>query len=979
MAELVAGNTTRLVLKSDGVLVGRRSNDGSFTPDVDLADLADGQTVSRRHARVFREDGGWRLQVEPSVTNDTVVGGRTLAAGEKASLTDGDEIRLGKVALVFRAGVEAPAANPDATIVRAVEAPAELRTDGQVFPLTTPEGRALTLGRHTEDRSYRPDVDLGDLPGGRTVSRRHGSFFTRNGQWFMRVESTTTNDTQHNGSQLAFGQEVPLAEGDQLQFGRIVTTFHEAPRVEAAGELIEVILDPPLTDVEAGGEAQISVTVINHTGHIDFFKIEVEGLPKEWYRIILPNGNVADPALVQLFHTAAHGKASADAVAKLRIVFAPPRDWKSRAGAHPIAVSATTQGEPRSRRVVTGQVTIRRFEDVRYELSPKQIRGSRGTYRLVMQNLGNDVATVFLATEGDGAVSKAGAIFSRIKRAFGFEAEAQGVSSKWDRQQVERGIGVASGGKDELVLLSRVQYRHWLGMERNYVVTVNATAGQARDSLRADLLCPPRIPWWLQSLEQRVLGVFGQVWAIVLPLIILAGVYLLFLQPPKITKFEPNPTSVVVGNTVDLSWSLDHPGPVTLESTGGVEKYSVADPKTDGKQTVKPVASTSYTLTAHNQYLGFISNNRSITVQVLPAPVAPKILSFVLQPDHLKKEGDDAKLTWQTDSATKVTITPADEIANPMPSGEATVHPKTSPAKYQITATGAEGTQPATKEVEVIIDAPQITSFTASPESGVVKGGDVRLRWTAQNFTKLTLKASKGEVVPGKPELTIPDGASDQIVRPLDVGEVDYTLTATNAGGSDSKVVKVTVGDINVLFKVDPPSIAKGDRATLTWSAPGAASIAIQPGDPVAPGEVSRTVQPDKTTEYTLTVTGPDGNAIQKKVTVTVGLGPVKIDFFTAAPATINKGDKATLTFSVQNAKHITMLGSDGKSLMDRDVSTPSYQGNVTVSPDQTTTYTLTVINDNGRTASPAVVTVAPPTPTPSPSPAATPPPKPKP
>src|SRR5947209_19441184 len=100
MAELVTAAKTRLALNPDGALVGRRSHDGSFVPDVDLADLAEGQTVSRRHLRLFREDGAWQLQVEPSVTNETVVHGRTLAAGERTALSDGDEIRLGKVALV---------------------------------------------------------------------------------------------------------------------------------------------------------------------------------------------------------------------------------------------------------------------------------------------------------------------------------------------------------------------------------------------------------------------------------------------------------------------------------------------------------------------------------------------------------------------------------------------------------------------------------------------------------------------------------------------------------------------------------------------------------------------------------------------------------------------------------------------------------------------------------------------------------------
>src|ERR1035437_8185346 len=173
MAELVAADNTRIVLKSESALVGRRSHDGSFIPDIDLADLEGGQTVSRSHARVFRDNGTWQLQVESTITNETVVAGRPVAPGEQVALANGDEIRLGKVTLVFRVGIEAPPPNPDATLVRAVEAPAELRSGDQVIPLNAPDGRLLSLGRHSDDRSYRPDIDLGDQSGGRTVSRQH--------------------------------------------------------------------------------------------------------------------------------------------------------------------------------------------------------------------------------------------------------------------------------------------------------------------------------------------------------------------------------------------------------------------------------------------------------------------------------------------------------------------------------------------------------------------------------------------------------------------------------------------------------------------------------------------------------------------------------------------------------------------------------------------------------------------------------------
>src|ERR1035437_9407364 len=114
MAELVAADNTRIVLKSESALVGRRSHDGSFIPDIDLADLEGGQTVSRSHARGFRDNGTWQLQVEWTITNETVVAGRPVAPGEQVALANGDEIRLGRGDPGFWVGNRVPPPTPDA-------------------------------------------------------------------------------------------------------------------------------------------------------------------------------------------------------------------------------------------------------------------------------------------------------------------------------------------------------------------------------------------------------------------------------------------------------------------------------------------------------------------------------------------------------------------------------------------------------------------------------------------------------------------------------------------------------------------------------------------------------------------------------------------------------------------------------------------------------------------------------------------------
>ena len=179
------------------------------------------------------------------------------------------------------------------------------------------------------------------------------------------------------------------------------------------------------------------------------------------------------------------------------------------------------------------------------------------------------------------------------------------------------------------------------------------------------------------------------------------------------------------------------------------------------------------------------------------------------------------------------------------------------------------------------------------------------------------------DVVAGKQKAALSPADTSFDAIPSQAGDISYVLTATNAAGSVTQTEKATVTGFAFDFTVDPTSITPGQTVTLKWSAPGAKSIQIDKFGSVPFKGSPMTNNPTATTDYVISVAGRDGFVSQKKVTVTVGLGAAKVDFFTAAPLTINMGDKATLTFSVQNAKHVTIQGSNGNTLIDRDVTTP--------------------------------------------------------
>src|SRR5689334_529683 len=227
---------------------------------------------------------------------------------------------------------------------------AELQAGDQTFRLRAETGQELALGRHSEDRSYRPDVDLGDLPNGRTVSRRHARLFRQDDEWFLRVEPDAANPTLVGGQRVDPGQAIGLTSGELLQFGAVSVAFHQYDPVQIVGpELIELTMTPDQVTVDPGSAVLSTITVVNFTDHVDQFVVEVRGLPAEWYTMLL-NGVEVARAEIPLFQTRARLAPASDAVARLQIHFKPPRLPSARAGVHPFTIRVTSRARPRLRR-----------------------------------------------------------------------------------------------------------------------------------------------------------------------------------------------------------------------------------------------------------------------------------------------------------------------------------------------------------------------------------------------------------------------------------------------------------------------------------------------------------------------------------------------------------------------------------------------------------------------------------------------------
>jgi pSer/pThr/pTyr-binding forkhead associated (FHA) protein len=121
--EVTSGNAVGTVIDIDDQLLIGRSADG-------VGRLADDIEISRRHARIFRTDGG-RYAVEDLVsTNGTYVNGRRIA--DVTTLEVGDWMDIGTTTLVVRICVPGPAAAVPAEAAEPVAAvkPEAVAPDG---------------------------------------------------------------------------------------------------------------------------------------------------------------------------------------------------------------------------------------------------------------------------------------------------------------------------------------------------------------------------------------------------------------------------------------------------------------------------------------------------------------------------------------------------------------------------------------------------------------------------------------------------------------------------------------------------------------------------------------------------------------------------------------------------------------------------------------------------------------------------------
>ena len=176
---------------------------------------------------------------------------------------------------------------------------------------------------------------------------------------------------------------------------------------------------------------------------------------------------------------------------------------------------------------------------------------------------------------------------------------------------------------------------------------------------------------------------------------------------PRIDRFSASPLSVTKGASSTLVWQVENATKVSIAPAPGNVGLV-------GAQSVSPAATTTYTLTATNNF-GTVSANVTINVTSPPPPPAPPVItSFTANPPVSTSPGSAVILTCLATGATRVVISGVGTVdAN----GNLTVNPTTT-TTYVCVAINSAGAQVA-KNLTVPVNP---SSGGGTPPTVVVSG-----------------------------------------------------------------------------------------------------------------------------------------------------------------------------------------------------------------------------------------------------------------
>ncbi len=341
-------------------------------------------------------------------------------------------------------------------------------------------------------------------------------------------------------------------------------------------------------------------------------------------------------------------------------------------------------------------------------------------------------------------------------------------------------------------------------------------------------------------------------------------------EVPTVNSFIASPSAINPGQSTTLQWNASNAASVRITGTDGSTHFPGGN-----SLTVSPASTTTYTITATSGGCNPQQAQAQVTVNV---GLCPTINSFTANPSSIIA-GGNSTLQWSVSNASLVLLN-----GNPVASSGSQVVTPTVTTTYRITAQSTNGACDLEQFVTVNVSAcpaPQVTSFTANPDS-VTEGGNqmIRLAWTINDSSGTGVNLT---ISPGVGTFSVANGFVD-ILQPA--ATTTYTLIASNGCGAPATPaqVQVTVNPPSVLSCPVPVAGAPDQVATLNAS--GAVSAPPNPYSTVNIQLVARRYQND-TMGINMKMTISNGNdpfMLQTPQVLTGGyhgdLGKYKFKFY---------------------------------------------------------------------------------------------------
>ena len=441
-------------------------------------------------------------------------------------------------------------------------------------------------------------------------------------------------------------------------------------------------------------------------------------------------------------------------------------------------------------------------------------------------------------------------------------------------------------------------------------------------------------------------------------------------SPSSITLVKGAPMSTVTptasGGPV-ASWSISPalPAGLTLNTTTGAISGTPS--------VVSP--STSYTVTASN---AGGSGTATVTIQV--NDLAPSSVAY--SPSFLTLAKDSA-MTTATPTSSGGTVV-SWSISPSLPSGisldsstgaiSGTPTTVSNVTTYTVTATNSGGSATATITILITDAAP--SSVTYNPSSFTLTKGTA--------MTTATPTASGGAVTSWSISPSLPAGLTLNTSTGAISGtptavssSTPYTVTATNAGGSDTATVTIQVNDVSpyaVSYSGSPFTLTKGTAMTTATPSASGGTVTLWSITPSLPagltfststGEISGTpTAVSSSTTYTVTANNTGGSATASLTIVVNDVIPSSI-VYSGTPFNLTKDTAMTTDTPTVNGGTITSW-SISPSLpagLTFSASTGAISGTPTA-VSASASYTVTATNSGGSatTTITMIVNDAPPT-----------------